>query len=270
MEGQGQPPHTTSSMPSAAAVTEAHDFLSGAAYLTGDRRPTPGPPEHAYTGAYGVSQGADHGLHQSNTPYYLNVGPMDGVEGMICRTDNPMQMDPDRTLSRQQVSGASLLNHQPQGVNERIPANTMMPNSSQEASASTNGARRRATSSRVRKTKSGGRKSQSVTSPLGNDHSISTEEHKNCLGIEEPPRLKVTCPAEEREIFESRWRHRHKKGHDMWESIQADFENKFGKHPGKESLQMKFKRGRSKFYEWLPEDVSHKTRSRCFGSNIRS
>lgn len=42
----------------------------------------------------------------------------------------------------------------------------------------------------------------------------------------------------------------------MWESIQNDFLRQFNKSHGKEMLQMKFKRGRSKYIEWLPKDVS--------------
>lgn len=70
-----------------------------------------------------------------------------------------------------------------------------------------------------------------------------------------PPRLKSTCPEEERCIFESRWRHRHQRGQDMWDSIQEDFTKRFNKSHGKEMLQMKFKRARSKYIEWLPRDV---------------
>jgi hypothetical protein len=40
----------------------------------------------------------------------------------------------------------------------------------------------------------------------------------------------------------------------MWESIQGDFKERFQKCPGKEMLQMKFKRGRAKYYEWIPKD----------------
>jgi hypothetical protein len=42
----------------------------------------------------------------------------------------------------------------------------------------------------------------------------------------------------------------------MWESIQGDFKDRFQKCPGKEMLQMKFKRGRSKYIDWIPKDVS--------------
>ncbi|KAF4964089.1 hypothetical protein FSARC_7965 [Fusarium sarcochroum] len=80
------------------------------------------------------------------------------------------------------------------------------------------------------------------------------DEHKNCFGHEVPPTLKSTCPDEERCIFDSRWEHRHQKGQDMWESIQSDFKDRFQKCPGKEMLQMKFKRGRSKYIEWIDKD----------------
>ncbi|RBQ81486.1 hypothetical protein FVER14953_20237 [Fusarium verticillioides] len=81
------------------------------------------------------------------------------------------------------------------------------------------------------------------------------DEHKNCFGHEVPPTLKSTCPDEERCIFESRWEHRHQKGQDMWDSIQTDFKDRFQKCPGKEILQMKFKRGRSKYIEWIDKDA---------------
>lgn len=84
------------------------------------------------------------------------------------------------------------------------------------------------------------------------------DEHKNCRGEEVMPRLKPSCPPEERCILESRWNHRSKKGHDMWESIIHDYEKSFNKTgTQKETLQMKFKRARTRYYEWLPEDVSH-------------
>ncbi|KAF4508093.1 hypothetical protein G6O67_004519 [Ophiocordyceps sinensis] len=79
-------------------------------------------------------------------------------------------------------------------------------------------------------------------------------EHINCHGEEVPPLLKSTCPEEERFIFESRWRYRHQRGQDMWDSIQGDFAKRFNKHHGREMLQMKFKRARSKYIEWLPRD----------------
>ncbi|KAJ3545957.1 hypothetical protein NM208_g2256 [Fusarium decemcellulare] len=79
-------------------------------------------------------------------------------------------------------------------------------------------------------------------------------EHTNCFGQEVPPMLKSSCPEEERCIFESHWQHRHKKGQERWESIQNDFADRFHKSPGKEMLQMKFKRGRSKYLDWLPKD----------------
>ncbi|KOS18440.1 hypothetical protein ESCO_000539 [Escovopsis weberi] len=90
--------------------------------------------------------------------------------------------------------------------------------------------------------------------PRSNSQLDPADDHKNCYGQEIPPTLKSTCPEEERCIFESRWRHRHKRGQDMWDSIQADFYKKFGKQHGKEMLQMKFKRGRAKYLQWPDRD----------------
>lgn len=79
---------------------------------------------------------------------------------------------------------------------------------------------------------------------------------KNCHGDEVPPPLKKDCPDELRCIFQSRWNHREKRGQHMWDAIQEDIASEFGKTIGKETLQMKFKRGRSKYYQWLDKDVS--------------
>ncbi|PHH60721.1 hypothetical protein CDD81_1303 [Ophiocordyceps australis] len=81
------------------------------------------------------------------------------------------------------------------------------------------------------------------------------EDHRNCFGQETPPMLKNTCPEEERCIFESRWRHRHHRGQDMWDKIQQDFNDRFGKTHNKEMLQMKFKRARAKYIIWHDRDT---------------
>lgn len=85
---------------------------------------------------------------------------------------------------------------------------------------------------------------------------LEQEDHRDCLGEEVMPRLKHSCPPEEKCILESRWNHRGKKGHDMWDSIMDDYERTFNKPGvGKEALQMKYKRARLRYYEWLPQDV---------------
>lgn len=97
-----------------------------------------------------------------------------------------------------------------------------------------------------------GRKVDSLRSPV----SFEGDEHTNCFGKTLPPTLKENCPDEERCIFESRWLNREKKGQDMWDSIQEDYFRRFKKESGKETLQMKLSRGRSKYIEWLERDVS--------------
>lgn len=104
-----------------------------------------------------------------------------------------------------------------------------------------------------RKSKQSRRASKSA---VRKGRSFEQEDHRNAHGEEVMPSLKSSCPDEERCILESRWKHRSKKGQDMWEAIMKDYENTFNK-PGtnKETLQMKFKRARIRYYEWLPEDV---------------
>ncbi|KAF1737255.1 hypothetical protein CRV24_002870 [Beauveria bassiana] len=79
-------------------------------------------------------------------------------------------------------------------------------------------------------------------------------EYQNCFGDLVAPQLKDNCPKEERCIFMSRWKHREKKGQDMWDSIQEDFYNEFQKESCKETLQMKLTRGRPRYIQWTPED----------------
>lgn len=256
MNGQA----TQTSSPMAPATTVAQDFLT-TSYLSDDRRPTPGPPEHSYTGIYGVSEGADHhGIQHQGTPYYMSMPPVDHSGSLMIRDAPPMSLEADRDPSRTQMPNTPMLSqvHPPNMRSERrVNGGGAEFSGGPEVSRSgeTN-PRRYSGPPRVRRAKGAVRKSKGAQSRSSCTASDPGEDHKNCLGVEEPPRLKDTCPAEERCIFESRWRNRHKKGHDMWESIQADFEKQFNKTHGKEMLQMKFKRARAKYYKWLPEDVS--------------
>ncbi|KAH7319993.1 hypothetical protein B0I35DRAFT_478286 [Stachybotrys elegans] len=99
------------------------------------------------------------------------------------------------------------------------------------------------------------RQSRAIPRPLD-----ASMEHKNCRGQEVLPTFTDDIPAQERCIWESRWRHRDKKGHNMWKHILEDFEKQFKgqKVPrgrsARENLQMKFKRSRCRYLSWLPED----------------
>ena len=76
---------------------------------------------------------------------------------------------------------------------------------------------------------------------------------------DEPPILEPDCPPEEQFLFESRWKHRNKRGENMWECIQQEFSEKFQKNLTKEVLQMKIRRARPKFLHWAEQDVSYST-----------
>ncbi|OAA48536.1 hypothetical protein NOR_01786 [Metarhizium rileyi] len=222
-------------------------------------RRTPGPPE-PYMGNFGVSDATHpHPMSQSASPYYLDMAHIPNQNPMLLRGNHPIPMEPhSRELERNISLAAPLLHEPPRGSLTRRPRR---PSSNDAGAKSEHPAgdtmcslgdspRRRpgmiGASSRVKKT--GRRKS------IKNSQPDPAEEHQNCHGDEVPPSLKDTCPVEERCIFESRWRHRNKRGQDMWDSIQSDFLKEFNKSHGKEMLQMKFKRARSKYIQWLPRD----------------
>ncbi|GKU00534.1 hypothetical protein FLAG1_02699 [Fusarium langsethiae] len=231
----GQSPAASSPMTSQAPG--GGEFLH-ASYVHDGRR-TPGPPE-PYMGAFGVSNGPEPQTMEH--PYYVNMGPP---------VDHQVQMG----IHHREMPTTPLLSEsQPIQYRRRhSPEDSSLHNQSAGVPRSLTASPRRRpafqASGRVKKRHSkrpGASRTATQEDPVN--------EHKNCFGQEVPPTLKSTCPDEERCIFESRWKHRHQKGQDMWESIQSDFHERFQKRPGKEMLQMKFKRGRAKYFEWIPKD----------------
>lgn len=230
-------------------------------FYMSDRR-TPGPPE-PYMGNFSVSEATQpHSMSQSGSPYYLDMTQMANPNPMLLRGNPPMPIEPhSREQDRNMTLTAPLLHEPPRGLHgnrQRRPSSNDVGikterHPSDALRSPSDSPRRRpgiiGVGGRVKKTSR--RKSTKTSQP------DPAEEHQNCHGDEVPPGLKETCPDEERCIFESRWRHRNKRGQDMWDSIQSDFLKQFNKSHGKEMLQMKFKRARSKYIEWLPRDVSN-------------
>ena len=227
-------------------------------YLTEDRR-TPGPPE-PYMGSFGVSDTSQphHIPHSSGpSPYFLDMAHLQAGQttGMLLRDGNPsIKLESQhRELNRSGPLSTPLLHDAPRSSGMRRTKrqasedDTHGPDSIGSPGSSP---RRRSTLGNNRVTK------KTKTKRGKNSQSETSEDHLNCLGQEVPPVLKETCPDEERCIFESRWRHRNKRGQDMWDSIQSDFLKEFNKSHGKEMLQMKFKRARSKYIQWINKDVS--------------
>ncbi|KAH6900331.1 hypothetical protein B0T10DRAFT_24956 [Thelonectria olida] len=231
MNGQSSQPDSALS----ASAPVPSDYIESP-YLNDGRR-TPGPPE-PYMGAFGVSDGPQQ--QSMNPPYYMMPPPMEQQQPQHLPMPSSMSLLNHHTNHQFRPRHLTPEDHPARGVSDR----------------SLNGSPRRraisSTTARVNKKKTGKARNTHARGPTLGD---PLEEHKNCYGEELPPKLKPNCPEEERCIFESRWQHRHQKGQDMWESIQNDFKNKFQKCPGKEMLQMKFKRGRSKYIEWIDRDV---------------
>ncbi|TFB02192.1 hypothetical protein CCMA1212_005605 [Trichoderma ghanense] len=222
-----------------------------------DRRSTPNPPTEPYYGSFSVSEGPDtHSMHhQGPQSFYVPLEMGNQSSNMMMRDARHMPMEPHpRDMERNHASSLLAQSH----FNNVRRASTDDRSYSSRADTirrSSSGSPRRRSiaqgSSRVKKLRSSKRQGASFRSQQQVDPS---DEHKNCFGQEAPPLIKKNCPEEERCIFESRWRHRHQRGQDMWDSIQGDFQKRFDKRHGKEMLQMKFKRGRAKYYEWLDED----------------
>ncbi|KAL4730680.1 hypothetical protein ACLX1H_002718 [Fusarium chlamydosporum] len=238
------------SSPMASQPPGAGDFLH-ASYVHDGRR-TPGPPE-PYMGAFGVSNGPEP--QPMSNPYYVNMGPppVDHQDHMMMRDNHQVPLG----IHHREIPNTPLLSepHPTQYRRRPSPEESGLHNHSSGVPRSLTASPRRKpafqATGRVKKRHS---KRPGASRNAATDDPLS--EHKNCFGQEVPPALKSTCPEEERCIFESRWRHRNQKGQDMWESIQSDYKERFGKCPGKEMLQMKFKRGRAKYYEWIRKDVS--------------
>ncbi|KND91324.1 hypothetical protein TOPH_03933 [Tolypocladium ophioglossoides CBS 100239] len=245
----GQPSTTSSPMGTPAHVAPS--------FYMADERRTPGPPE-PYMGMFGVSDSDPGQIPNSGPPYYIDVSQMGSQNAMMVRDNSSMSVDPHRRdVGRPVPSSGPLLNNPPSHL--RHPRRPSTDNPAQrsrvaEPPRSPSGSPRRrvvAGNSRVKKSRPSKRQSASLRNHPQTDPS---EDHKNCHGQEVAPLLKNTCPEEEKCIFDSRWEHRHQKGQDMWDSIQGDFLKRFNKNHGKEMLQMKFKRARSKYIEWLPKD----------------
>ncbi|KAK2693175.1 hypothetical protein QWA68_009623 [Fusarium oxysporum] len=240
-----QSPQASSPMTSQAPVAGG-EFLH--ANYVHDGRRTPGPPE-PYMGAFGVSNGPEP--QPMSNPYYVNMAPpVEHQDHMMMRDNHHIPMG----MHHREMAPAPLLaEHHPPQYRRRSPEETGLHGLPSDVPRSMTGSPRRRPAlhapGRVKKRttkRSGASRSAAAEEPV--------DEHKNCFGEEVPPTLKSTCPDEERCIFESRWEHRNQKGQDMWESIQSDYKSRFQKCPGKEMLQMKFKRGRSKYIEWLSRD----------------
>ncbi|VUC21259.1 unnamed protein product [Clonostachys rosea] len=227
------------------------DFGDSSSYVVDGRR-TPNPPTEAYMGSFGVSDGTQaHGMQHQSSPFYMmpNAQPVDH----LLRDDHSMPLDVPRNMTR------SLPMHYPHHIKSEprdgdetlfsLRSNNNYPPTTSPPS------RHSRTISRVRSKRStASRRAMPATRALVQTQE-PVEEHKNCHGEEVPPLLKDGCPAEEKCIFESRWRHRHQKGQDMWNSITKDHGKMFGsKTIQKEKLQMKYTRARPKWYQWLHDD----------------
>ena len=248
--GLNGPSSPATSPPLPTSQSMGSEFVDGYVQPLDGRR-TPGPPQ-PYMGAFSVSDSQQELAHQGTPPYYVGVPSADqhNPHGMLLKNSSQHVPEP-RGFGKGSSANSLLCNplHERQDSRPDLVFAHRPMNGSPRALKSTHGGR-------VRKSRS---KKQSLPTRKVESHEGSEEidEYKNCHGKEVPPTLKPNCPEEEKCLFQSRWDFRHAKGQDMWESMQGVYEERFDKPaPGKETLQMKFKRGRSKYISWLSEDVS--------------
>jgi len=233
----------------------SHDYAEQS-YMP-DERHTPGPPSEIYVGRYGVSDGAPgyHHSVQSSDGYIFNH-----VQGSsIMDTSMPMDLSRNSTGIPSPAAGGISAHHAHAHYRQSYPdAGHAAPATRPDARGrSSTPARRAAKQTRVRGSKAasrGGKPTHNRSPNHGLDSAV--EENTNCYGEEVPAKLKDNTPPEERFIYEMRWKYRNEKGNDMWTSILNEVQKHFDKEQlNKARLQMKVRRLRTKYIEWLPEDL---------------
>lgn len=220
-------------------------------YMSANRG-TPGPPE-PYMGSFGVSNGdpAQPTPH-SVAAFYASVSSVD--------EDCAMDMNTQHEPNEMETNNTSDVEMSSRPENETMERERIKSS----PSASIPAGEPRSASGSEKSTKKTPlpyhRVSKGTTQLIPKKPKPIVEEPPEApvdyYEDEPPPKLKADCPEELRCLFESRWRHRRKRGADMWDSIQQDLHEKFGKNYSKEVLQMKFKRGRCRYIQWDQKDVS--------------
>ncbi|KFA47136.1 hypothetical protein S40293_09530 [Stachybotrys chartarum IBT 40293] len=193
--------------------------------------------------------------------YYMDMPTVEHQESMPMRTLQTMPMDTTHAMAsgvpeHPNMSCTQQPRHQERRSSTNDPLFHHSTTSSYERALSVSPRQRMMQGAhRVKKPRTAKRQSRSharVVDPA--------DEYKNCRGEEVLPNFTDDIPDQERFLWEARWRHRDKKGDNMWMHILEDYQMEFkgGKVPhgdkARENLQMKFKRSRCKYLDWLPDD----------------
>ncbi|KAI9171655.1 hypothetical protein HJFPF1_01141 [Paramyrothecium foliicola] len=252
--------------PMATQASVGAEYLDS--YVSEGRR-TPAPPP-AYLGNFAVSDPSDsHSMHQPDSPYYqLGMAHLEHHNSLSMRDAQPLGLESaHRGVARSMahmptIAAPSALNnnsspHLRHSSRDSHDETVFLhyPNEDHRGPSGSPGRRVLPGSNRVKKPRAPRRQSRNPTRVLD-----PSAEHKNCYGEEVPPTLKSDTPPQERCIWEARWKHRYSKGNNMWDNIWQEYNKAFEGHKvpkgrgARENLQMKFKRSRCKFLEWLPRD----------------
>ncbi|OAA81244.1 hypothetical protein LEL_00789 [Akanthomyces lecanii RCEF 1005] len=244
-----------------------NDDVSIPAEFYMQERCTPDP--ESFLGNYSLSESQGQSMLNQPAPYFAPVpqlgsnGPVMVHSNLIPPKDSPSTLETSSEVSTP-GEDANVENAPPKRASKKSSISTAPEVKKAEAETDSDApdgadSQDEAYSSPGRDRNVGARKSRKRAAPRRSAASrlppVDVEEYKNCFGDLVAPQLKPNCPREERCIFNSRWKHRDKKGQDMWDSIQEDYYKEFGKEQCKETLQMKLTRGRSKYIQWLDKDV---------------
>lgn len=228
------------------------------------------PDPESFLGSYSLPESQGQSMLNQPAPYFASIphlssdGPVMLHNNLIPSTDSPNTLETSSEVSTpceepkienapsRKASRKSSVSTTPEvkKAEAEEDSDAQDGNDSQDEAYSSPGCDR---STGVRKSRKRAAPKRSAGSRLP---PVDVEEYRNCFGDLVAPQLKPNCPKEERCIFNSRWKHRDKKGQDMWDSIQEDYYKEFGKQQCKETLQMKLTRGRPKYIQWLDKDVS--------------
>lgn len=237
-------------------VDETH--VNAAYYLSTDRS-TPGPPD-PYLGHFAVSETGNISLLNNGvgSPYFMDMAQMAHHDTLLMRNSPCMSVDsgahdvqpglPTPTLSSNDQTDSHDDRESPAESRHQSSASSPAPPPASPKRIPFQGVVKS-----KKKTLASSKKPSTLRVEAASEKEIG--EHDNCHGKEVPPKISKDCPDEERFLFECRWENRNNKGQ-MWDNIQREYTQKFGRTELKEALQMKYKRGRSRYIDWLPEDVS--------------
>ncbi|KAM3514093.1 hypothetical protein MY11210_002305 [Beauveria gryllotalpidicola] len=224
------------------------------------------PDPESFLGSYSLADTSQSALNQPAhyfvpVPHLGSNGPPMVHSGTVQSADSPNTLETSSEVKTPgEATTAEMVTPESASRKRSVPTTPEAKKQDDDSDAHDDTDSDEAYSSSRRESNVEGRKSRKRAASKRTSASrippVDIVEYQNCFGDLVAPQLKENCPKEERCIFMSRWKHRDKKGQDMWDSIQEDYYKEFQKELCKETLQMKLTRGRPRYIQWKSEDES--------------